>query len=333
MNKLFVKSTAALLCVALLAGCNASGKGGDSLGNSSDDKTVSSVSSQDKSSSEVSDNVPANTVTVEGQTLGMEKLSNARQLGGYITTDGLKVKDNVLLRTGKLGDCTEADIEKLRDVYHVTDIIDMRATTEIKDNPDPDIEGAENTHVIIIDESGNAAASSAGVFTGANGDYGKYMLELYRSGGLNENVYVDMFDSEAGIAGFRSFVDMLLNHDDGAILWHCTSGKDRTGVGAVIILTLLGVDKETALQDFELTNQFNAKTIAYMTSLASKLTDDQSEIDGVAALAGVSRPFMEKLFDKAEAENGSMLEFLKVKLNITDEEIAVLKSKYLENLL
>ncbi len=316
MNKNFQKTIAAILCCTLLAGCNSAGAGTESAPAPEISQTES---------------IPANSVTVEGQTLGMEKLSNARQLGGYITEDGkMRVKNNILLRTAKLCDASEADIQKLKDTYHLTDIIDMRATLEIENNPDPEIEGANNTHIIIIDESGNAAASSSGVFTLTDGNYGEYMLELYRSGGLDENIYTDMFSSEAGVAGFRKFVDMLLEHDDGSILWHCTSGKDRTGVGAVIILTLLGVDKETALEDFDLTNKFNAKTIAYMTSLASELTDDQTEIDGVAALAGVSRPFMEKLFDLAESENGSMLEFLKAKLNITDEEITTLRAKYLE---
>ncbi len=330
MKEIFRKTAAAALCLAMLTGCAADKTISENSAVSSDLTPTSESTAAPSDEAGTPDEIPENTLTVEGQTLGMEKLSNARQLGGYITEDGMRVKDNILLRTGKLCDCTEADIERLRDVYHVTDVIDMRATSEIEDNPDPEIEGAENTHIIIIDESGNAAASSAGVFTGTNGDYGTYMLELYRSGGLNEDVYTEMFDSEAGLAGFREFVDKLLEHEDGAILWHCTSGKDRTGVGAVIILTLLGVDKETTLRDFDLTNQFNARTIAYITSLVSELTDDQAEIDGVAALTGVSRPFMEKLFDKAEAENGSMLEFLKAKLNITDDEINTLRSKYLE---
>ena len=63
---------------------------------------------------------------------------------------------------------------------------------------------------------------------------------------------------------------------------------------------------------------------------SAELTDDQDEIEGVAMLTGVSRQLMENLFDRAESENGSMLEFLKAKLNITDDEIATLRSKYLE---
>lgn len=320
MNAKIQKVIAAALCCAILAGCAAD--------NNADSPAAESSLTE---TSEQPVQARVNSVTMEGQTLGMEKLSNARQLGGYVTEDGkMRVKSGVLLRTAKLCDASEADIQKLRDTYHLTDIIDMRATLEIENNPDPEIDGAKNTHIIIIDENGDAAASSSGVFTLTGGNYGEYMLELYRSGGLDENVYTDMFSSEAGVAGFREFVDMLLEHEDGAILWHCTSGKDRTGVGAVIILTLLGVDKETALQDFDLTNKFNEKTIAYMTSLVSELTDDKTEIEGVAALTGVSRSFMEKLFDLAESENGSMLEFLKAKLNITDEEITVLRSKYLE---
>ena len=261
----------------------------------------------------------------------MEKLGNARQLGGYLTTDGMRVKCDVLLRTAKLAGGSEADIQKLHDVYNVTEVIDLRTTDEIASAPDPDIEGATNERVRILDESGDdSTAAMTGVYSQNSDNPAASLLEMYRAGILSDTMYTSMFDNETALKGYREFVDKLLAHDDGAILWHCTGGKDRAGTAAVIALTLLGVDKETVLDDFELTNQFNAKSIEYMKSNAAELTDDQNEIEGVAMLTGVSRQLMENLFDRAESENGSMLEFLKAKLNITDDEIATLRSKYLE---
>lgn len=207
----------------------------------------------------------------------------------------------------------------------MTEVIDLRTTDEIASAPDPDIEGATNERVRILDESGDdSTAAMTGVYSQNSDNPAASLLEMYRAGILSDTMYTSMFDNETALKGYREFVDKLLAHDDGAILWHCTGGKDRAGTAAVIALTLLGVDKETVLDDFELTNQFNAKSIEYMKSNAAELTDDQNEIEGVAMLTGVSRQLMENLFDRAESENGSMLEFLKAKLNITDDEIAIL---------
>jgi protein-tyrosine phosphatase len=311
MNNHFKRVTAAAMCCMLLAGCQTYGAFAEETA--------------------VSEEVSVNTITVESQTLGMEKLSNARQLGGYITEDGMRVKSNVLLRSGKLSAASEADLQKLHDEYNVTEIIDLRTTDEIASAPDPEVEGAVNVRVQVIDENSDSSAAAMTAIYSNSDNPAAALIEMYRAGTLSDSMYIDIFDSEAGLAGYRAFVDELLNHEEGAILWHCTGGKDRAGTAAVVILTLLGVDKETVLDDFELTNQFNATSIEYMKSKAAELTDNEDEINGVATLTGVSRQLMENLFDYAEAESGSMLEFLKAKLNITDDEIATLRSKYLES--
>lgn len=341
MNSNIKKITAAVMCCVLLAGCQSNGTSSESTSSAAESvasgteaatTAVTTTSAETTSATEAPveeiapAEAPVNTVTVESQTLGMEKLGNARQLGGYLTTDGMRVRRDVLLRTAKLSGGSEADIQKLHDVY-----IDLRTTDEIASAPDPDIKGAANERVRILDESGDdSAAAMTGVYSQNSDNPAASLLDMYRAGILSDTMYTSMFDNETALKGYREFVDKLLAHDDGAILWHCTGGKDRAGTAAVIALTLLGVDKETVLDDFELTNQFNAKSIEYMKSKAAELTDDQDEIDGVAMLTGVSRQLMENLFDRAESENGSMLEFLKARLNITDDEITTLRSKYLE---
>ncbi|MBQ5760315.1 MAG: tyrosine-protein phosphatase, partial [Clostridia bacterium] len=78
-----------------------------------------------------------NIVTMENQTLGLQAILNARQLGGYKTTDGRTVRRDVLLRTGALGLGTPEDLAKLTDIYHIKTVIDFRTTPEIKASPDP----------------------------------------------------------------------------------------------------------------------------------------------------------------------------------------------------
>jgi deoxyadenosine/deoxycytidine kinase len=58
-----------------------------------------------------------------------------------------------------------------------------------------------------------------------------------------------MYLSQDGIEMFRGFFKELLDADGGAVLWHCVSGKDRTGNATMLLLTVLGVEKETIIQD------------------------------------------------------------------------------------
>ena len=330
---------AAATAMGMLAGCsdeeNVSESPGSSFSESvsSDEKdtksTEMSIAESDKNNIV---EIIQNSVTMEGQTLNLTGVSNARQLGGYITDDGMRVKSNILLRSGKLADGTDEDLAVLQDKYNLTKIIDFRTSYEIAESPDPDMSSVDNIQIKILDENStdeNNNAAIAGIHAQMDDPFAG-ILEMYRMGVLKDDMYTSMFDNEIALNGYREFINELLSHDDGAILWHCTGGKDRAGVASMILLTLLGVDKETILQDFDLTNNFVRQKIDYMVSGVSQLTDNQEELDGVASLIGVSRQMMENVFEKAESENGSMLEFLKAKLNITDEEIKILRSKYLE---
>ena len=143
-------------------------------------------------------------------------------------------------------------------------------------------------------------------------------------------MYITMITSNATDVGFRAFLDVLLAQDeDGVVVYHCRSGKDRTGTASMLVLTLLGVDEETILQDFDLTNVFLADEINAEAEKSSNYTDDEEELEMVRVNAGVSRDFMARAFDYAEEQCGSMLEYIKQEYNVTDEEIETLRNLYL----
>lgn len=74
------------------------------------------------------------------QSIGLEEIVNARELGGYVGADGRKVKRGVLLRTGALSEISEADRRRLLEQYHLTDIIDFRTSFECEAAPDPEMD-------------------------------------------------------------------------------------------------------------------------------------------------------------------------------------------------
>ncbi len=89
-------------------------------------------------------------------------------------------------------------------------------------------------------------------------------------------VYVDLINQDHSKQAYRQFFDLLLANDkeDQSLLFHCTAGKDRTGMGAVFLLSALSVPEETIRTDYLLTNQASA---AFVTQSLAKLQQKNTE--------------------------------------------------------
>ena len=272
-------------------------------------------------------------VTKEAQALLVTGIENARQLGGYETADGRHVKRDVLLRTAKLSDAPPEELAALKDIYHLGVVVDFRTLAEREGAPDPEIDGVDNIVLDVLDEGSRtgAGAAIAGIYENGGAEPAEVMLNIIRSGCVSERMYADMAFDPAAEKGFRDFFRILLeNGGKKAVLWHCSGGKDRTGAAAVLLLLALGVNKETALRDFELTNEFLREKIAYMESRAAELTDDPEEIAWVKDMTGVNRKYMEKLLDTLEEKYGSQERYLTEGLGLDRAELEQLREMYLE---
>lgn len=266
--------------------------------------------------------------TVESQTISLTGVENARELGGYIGADGKKVKSKVLLRTGKLSGSTEEDIKRLQEVYNLKYVVDFRTTDEIEKGKDPQINGAINKQIRVLEEG--APTSQSAAMTNIYVDPVKSLIDMVSNGTLDENMYLKTSKTEISQKGFGEFFDLLLENKDGAILWHCTGGKDRAGVASALLLSALGVDRETILEDFDLTNQFYSKKIEERALAATKYTKDETIINGVKTLTGVDKNFMKIMLDGIDKEYGSVENYLDKKIGVSKSDIKKLQEIYLE---
>ena len=279
----------------------------------------------------------ADTGSEIAQSIGLTGVSNARQLGGYVTEDGRTVKQNVLIRSGALASATEEDLAILSDVYNVKLVVDLRSASDFESRPDPAFNDAVIVNVPVWDESLNALSLTE--FAALMGEFsnepGMADLELYRRGlmGADDELYIKQtFQNDISLTGFRELIDLLLAQEEGTgILYHCSSGKDRTGSATAIILTLLGVDRDTIIEDFALTNEVLRESLDQKVAQSAQYTDDEDELYAVRTMNGVNPAFMEKMFDYAEQQSGSMLAFIQEQFHVTDDEVLALRDKYLES--
>ena len=273
-------------------------------------------------------------VSYEKQRIILDGVPNARQLGGYIGLGGKKVKNNVILRTGTLFTAAADARRKLSEHYRVSDIIDLRMDKEAEAMPEPHIEGAGYHHLSVLNDLPVSKEDFELYkrFLATDDIVLKYktMYEMGIDIDMGQN-YRTMVFSDEGKAGYKKFFEILLNKpENAAVLFHCTQGKDRTGVGAILLLSALGAGKETIMADYMLTNTAYGTLLGKIRSELEAANAGKEVIDFAIMLEGVSEGFIEPILEVINREYGSVQGYLKSELGLTGADFKRLEELYLE---
>ena len=138
-----------------------------------------------------------------------------------------------------------------------------------------------------------------------------------------DNAYRELVRRDRQSAWSNIF-NILLADNGGAILYHCSAGKDRTGVVTAVILTALGIDKETIYQDYLLTNE---KPL-YYKKMALQMDPESREI--FLDYFQAKKEYLDASFDEINKIYGSFDKFLLECCLIDNNKLAILKDKYLK---
>ena len=248
--------------------------------------------------------------------LPMDGSHNTRELGGYKTTDGKSIKWGMLFRSDKLSDISKADQAYLQNLG-IKKIIDFRSKEEKAE--DPDIVPKGITYIEMPISVDGAMRSK---------------IEAVLKGETNKEVKSFLIDANKEFVSdyngvYEDFLKNLID-DDGPALFHCTAGKDRAGFAAAITLIALGVSKEDVIKDYMKTNQFTEERIEEIISQIELMTLYQTDAEVLRPLLGVEREYIETAFQTAEDEYGSLMNFIRHGLNISDDDLQKLRTKFLE---
>ncbi len=166
-------------------------------------------------------------------------IQNKRDLGGLKTRDGKTIRTGMLVRSALLAQAEEQDLDG------VATIIDLRTIAERDEMPDQAC-GREYLPIPIF-EKVNESIDGVSHEKKEEQSLIPDMAVLY---GIMMKQYAD---------SFRRVLTAVLEHDysKGAVLWHCSEGKDRCGMTAALVLEALGVDRDTILEDYLKTNLVN----------------------------------------------------------------------------
>lgn len=251
-------------------------------------------------------------------------IANAREFCGYITGDGLRVKPDSLIRSGHLHDATSKDTELLAGTYKPGTIIDFRSDAEITEKPDQIVPEAKYIHLPMFDmPSGLDAANED--------DPGKRLHFLASAGLIAETeMYSKLVFGDMSKTALRQFFGILLENDGKrAVLFHSASGKDRAGLAAALLLSLLGFDDEYIIADYLYTNTANWSLIRNDLAAVTEYVSGEGELDRVRRINGVQAYLLEFVLSKIRIEYGSVTGFAKESYGLSDDDIDELKRIYL----
>lgn len=267
------------------------------------------------------------------RSIGLSGVGNARELGEYSGLNSKTVKHGVLLRTAALANATSEDIARLQNTYHLAVVADLRMTLEAQAAPDPEIPGAKNLHLKIIDEEAMQKSIAEAQAEGLDLSNKLNLLKAaIKSGILNDQMYIFFLSGKQGKESYGKMFQELLTLPEGrSLLFHCTQGKDRTGCAAVLILSALGVDENTIMDDFLLTNTFNAELIESERKMLTEQGYSGEELDRLMkAMDEVDPQYMTNALDWMKKNYGSVTGYITQELGITDEQLEELRAKFLE---
>ncbi len=230
--------------------------------------------------------------TGPGAPIPLATVANLRDLGGWRTTDGRQVAYGVVFRSTDLNKLSEPDRAAL-ETLGVATVYDFRSVAERTTEPDVTLDGVQQ---VALDVLADAPHAVPGNLTEVLSD--PAMLAAARSelGGrgvrdLMEGSYQQLVTLPSALSSYQRFFRGLLGDHPAPALFHCTTGKDRTGWAAASLLTLLGVPVEDVYREYLLTNdQLIPALEPIVTAFARAGGDPAAAVAGARGGPGLSGP-------------------------------------------
>jgi protein-tyrosine phosphatase len=256
---------------------------------------------------------------MQDRIVGLERVLNFRDFGGYEGSDGARVARGRLFRSAHFADASEADVGKL-DALGVGAVVDLRRPDERTREPNrwpgeavrmiSNDEGAPDglpPHLQALLQDDLTAESVA-----------SYMRRLYRE-----------FPFEPRLVSlYRAWFAELAVSDEPAVI-HCAAGKDRTGFGCALTLHALGVQEEAIFADYELTNavlNLDERLPRIQARMEERLVR-KLDADALRPMLGVAPDYLRGSLDAIKTRHGNLDAYMDEVLGVGANERAALRTR------
>jgi len=261
---------------------------------------------------------------------------NVRDMGGYQTKDGKRVKWGLLFRGDQLSKLEESDIALLERIG-VKTIIDYRSDHERTINPNKKLNTLVQDVHCDPHSSFSEAAAQAVDLASENVNLVNELIEgkveAKYVNGLGLKVvksYEQLVDSEKSRVAYKKVLETYANPNLMPSIQHCRGGKDRTGFGSMLLLMLLKVRDEDIVRDYVMTGVIREERNNFKLSQYKELTDNQDYLDYLMSMIETRAQYIEASMRKINDVYGGIECYVKEVLGIRDSQINTIRESYLE---
>lgn len=260
-----------------------------------------------------------------GRKIDIPSVPNLRDIGGYAVAGGGRVKTGQLYRSVDLYHLHGDDVAALASLG-IRTVVDLRTEAERSAQPDVLPPGAEAVVCDVLAGDEQAAPAELVEPTGdpvaaqemfGDGKAAELFLEGYRK----------IVGLPSAVAAYRTFFEVIAQDARRPALFHCTTGKDRTGWAAASTLLLLGVSEEDVFHDYLLTNRDLLPALKPLYDRFAAAGGDPRLLDPVW---GVDRSYLQAALDEMRAQYGSVEAYFEDGLGIGAAQQAALRRELVE---
>jgi protein-tyrosine phosphatase len=235
--------------------------------------------------------------------------SNTRDIGGYQTGDLRTLRAGQIIRSENLSRLTASDFQKLEEIG-VKTVIDLRTDREHEQSP-------------TVWQGDNPPQFYHFPIGDAHNDWFNAQRKMMKSNRFTEEQSLEhmvegyRMIADVGTPSYQKLMGLVLDQSNWPVLIHCNAGKDRAGVAVTLILEALGVDRETIMEEFLLTNEISrtAEKANILAKERRKAGNGKRSGRGPSASAwfpivGVQAEMLEAFYASVDEQYGSMDAFL-----------------------
>lgn len=239
-------------------------------------------------------------------------ITNFRDIGGMRAADGRVVRRGCFYRGAAVTFGSEAERAEFAGLG-MRVILDLRSAQEREQTPDEAVPGCAYLPISAFDEAGMAGGNfdlAQMMRTGDLSGLNAYVAQGYRTLPFGSPAYQKLFE--------------LMRCGETPLMFHCSAGKDRTGVAAYLILKTLGVPEEAIMADYPYSNvsrrEENERVLARFPQAA------QAE-----SLLYVQAAYLQSTMDAVAARYGDFSRYLEAEFSLTPADVSALRDRYLED--
>ena len=225
--------------------------------------------------------------------LSIATLPNLRDLGGWTTKDGRSVRRGVLYRSVAPDRLDEAGMTAFGQLG-IRTVFDLRTAGERSASPDRVPDG---TAVVLLDVLADEVTSVPAHLTElfSNPETINERLGDGQAEALFAAAYRSFVTLPSAQASYRHMYSQIARPESRPALFHCTTGKDRTGWGAAALLTWLGVSEQDVMTDYLRTNELLRPTLQPVFDQFAAAGGDTEILE---AILGVRQTYLAAAFDE-----------------------------------